>query len=1004
MSTSTKLATIRIPRSEANVQDECASFEHLMARMADVDREIQAIKRIIQDVRNDLCSKGLSQYVRGIFPLKRGQVVLSVDEDWAAPVQAVYGVAGFKPFGDDDPIFGFCDKKAENEGKDRLDDGALWKNEAILKAAKNIFKQIPRHIRAPRRQPAVQKATGSTSKITTPQVVLDLLERRERLFAQEQGVGHGESRNCVLAEYYMLGIRIEREQYLNTIRLRLIFVVFYRVKQAIEPRGLCYEASYFLARIINRSSIINDALKDIEKNVRSWINYGQRYELLAEDLGGLGTLFILPKDIAESVWQKELPKEKTHEDRVALIDSLKQRGISQEAAERRLHDFADGEVSKIWCPIKQCVEDELQHAFSHATLPMDCRRSATSTGDFPQAATSTEAPANESSDCSRSDPESIRNMNAAGLDDSIPSYTNMQTYLNDQHGTYNPQPGTAHNSNSSAVDLFNAKADECRPQFSGAPRAQDQVSIAAPETSRSSQSLVMATNPSNNTSAQDSQLQNFPTQRELPSVPGTAEQIARRNNSDSANEERTPTSSSWHGYLMPSTDPIGQGANYDLSISPSTHSQQANKRRRLMSAPQQGSQLVYIPSTAHASPEPLESANETGRQSVLRHEAGIGTTQQPNHWRSRSMSHWNSSTGSASTAVPHGYGRPEPHTLMPQNRENRASVEPHQVTFSIRRDDQSSIPGAEQAPDASVDAQIYAYSQTEATHSCNNSSVNGSFAMWQLSPSTNPLYPQVAIDDFNNMGVAGGFATPNESIAAQGFRDVSYQPVTGDINNIGVAAGFATPNESIAAQGFMDVSYQFTGGDFTWMFDTLIKPIEIMIKDPALLFTNVYTSLIYGIYYSFFEVFPLVYPPLYGFNLGETGTTFVHVIVACGFGMVIYVSYLHFYLMPDIIKNGLRAQETRLVPALFAVFGPPVGLFIFGWTACPSIHWIVSVIGIVIYGISVFIILQCIFVYILLSYLQYTALLFAGNDFCCSTFVFGSIFFSRLIYLEKGWN
>lgn len=100
------------------------------------------------------------------------------------------------------------------------------------------------------------------------------------------------------------------------------------------------------------------------------------------------------------------------------------------------------------------------------------------------------------------------------------------------------------------------------------------------ETSRGSQSLVMVIDPSNNTSAQVSQLQNIPTQQELPSAPGTAEQIARQNYSDSANE-RTPTLSSWHGYLMPFTTPIGRGANYNLSISPSTHSQQANKHRRL---------------------------------------------------------------------------------------------------------------------------------------------------------------------------------------------------------------------------------------------------------------------------------------------------------------------------------------------------------------------------------------------------------------------------------------
>ena len=116
----------------------------------------------------------------------------------------------------------------------------------------------------------------------------------------------------------------------------------------------------------------------------------------------------------------------------------------------------------------------------------------------------------------------------------------------------------------------------------------------------------------------------------------------------------------------------------------------------------------------------------------------------------------------------------------------------------------------------------------------------------------------------------------------------------------------------------------------TVLSEALIKPLEIMFKDPALLFTNVYTSLVYGIYYSFFEVFPLVYPPLYGFSVGETGITFVCIFVACLIAMIIYVSYLQFYLIPDIRKHGFRSQESRLAPALFAVFGPPVGLFLFG--------------------------------------------------------------------------
>ncbi|KAI4136398.1 MAG: hypothetical protein L6R39_007808, partial [Caloplaca ligustica] len=163
--------------------------------------------------------------------------------------------------------------------------------------------------------------------------------------------------------------------------------------------------------------------------------------------------------------------------------------------------------------------------------------------------------------------------------------------------------------------------------------------------------------------------------------------------------------------------------------------------------------------------------------------------------------------------------------------------------------------------------------------------------------------------------------------------------------------------------------------------DALIKPLEITIKDPAIAFVNIYSSIVYAIYYSFFEVFPLVYGPMYGFNIGQTGIVFLCVFVACLIGIALYASYLHFYLIPDILAHGLRAQEHRLVPALACVFGPVIGLFLFAWTADPDIHWIASVIGITIYAAAAFVVFQCIFVYVPLSYPQYAASLFASNDF-----------------------
>jgi DHA1 family multidrug resistance protein-like MFS transporter len=130
--------------------------------------------------------------------------------------------------------------------------------------------------------------------------------------------------------------------------------------------------------------------------------------------------------------------------------------------------------------------------------------------------------------------------------------------------------------------------------------------------------------------------------------------------------------------------------------------------------------------------------------------------------------------------------------------------------------------------------------------------------------------------------------------------------------------------------------------------NSMIKPIEITIKDPAILFVNIYTSLVYGIYYSFFEAFPIVYLGLHGFNIGTMGIAYTCIIVGAAIALAIYSAYIRWIITPDLIKNGMRPQEHRLIPALFACFGPPIGLFMFAWTSKTNIHWIVPTIGIAI--------------------------------------------------------
>jgi DHA1 family multidrug resistance protein-like MFS transporter len=186
------------------------------------------------------------------------------------------------------------------------------------------------------------------------------------------------------------------------------------------------------------------------------------------------------------------------------------------------------------------------------------------------------------------------------------------------------------------------------------------------------------------------------------------------------------------------------------------------------------------------------------------------------------------------------------------------------------------------------------------------------------------------------------------------------------------------------------------------LLDALVKPLEITMKDPAILFVQVYTAIIYAIFYSFFEVFPLVYPVYYGMGYGQVGLVFLCMLVACLLGIAIYISYLHFYLSPRIAAKVQLVQEGRLIPALLASFGPTVGLFIFAWTASPAIHWLVPTVGITIYGATVFIVMQCVFIYVPLSYPQYAASLFAANDFFRSVLAFASILFAKPLFGNLG--
>ncbi|KAG2169715.1 hypothetical protein VTO58DRAFT_110714 [Aureobasidium pullulans] len=176
----------------------------------------------------------------------------------------------------------------------------------------------------------------------------------------------------------------------------------------------------------------------------------------------------------------------------------------------------------------------------------------------------------------------------------------------------------------------------------------------------------------------------------------------------------------------------------------------------------------------------------------------------------------------------------------------------------------------------------------------------------------------------------------------------------------------------------------------TVVIDSLVKPMEITLLDPAVLFANVYMSLIYSIYYSFFEAYPLVFPSSYGFNLLQEGLAFLPIAIGTILSFLLYNSYLVFYRIPKVKAGTPTKPEDLLLPGLVSCFFPPIGLLIFGWTSRPDIHWIVPMIGIALFPLGVFIVYQ------------YAASLFAASDFTRCTFALAAVLFSRPMYTYLG--
>ncbi|KAI1206469.1 MFS general substrate transporter [Annulohypoxylon truncatum] len=155
----------------------------------------------------------------------------------------------------------------------------------------------------------------------------------------------------------------------------------------------------------------------------------------------------------------------------------------------------------------------------------------------------------------------------------------------------------------------------------------------------------------------------------------------------------------------------------------------------------------------------------------------------------------------------------------------------------------------------------------------------------------------------------------------------------------------------------------------------IVRPLKLLVLTPIVTLMSLYVAIAYGILYLLITTFSFVFTDQYGFSEGDNGLTFLPSGIGFIVGVVCFGQLVDWMVKRNQAKGIAHKPEARLVPALTIPCGLtlPIGLFIYGWTTQYAVHWIVPMIGVLIFSAGLMGVMFCIQNYLVDTYLRYAA-------------------------------
>ncbi|KAI4861024.1 MFS general substrate transporter [Hypoxylon rubiginosum] len=155
----------------------------------------------------------------------------------------------------------------------------------------------------------------------------------------------------------------------------------------------------------------------------------------------------------------------------------------------------------------------------------------------------------------------------------------------------------------------------------------------------------------------------------------------------------------------------------------------------------------------------------------------------------------------------------------------------------------------------------------------------------------------------------------------------------------------------------------------------IIRPMKLLLLTPIVTLMALYVAITYGILYLLITTFSFVYTEHYGFGEGDSGLTFLPAGLGMMLGVVGFGQLTDRMVKRNQAKGVAHRPEVRIAPAFTIPCGValPIGLFIYGWTVEFGVHWIVPMLGVLIFSSGLMGIMFCAQNYLLDIYPLYAA-------------------------------